>query len=308
MNDRELETRMRDAFDALEPPASARQSVLDAYDRLAAETGSVGADTAQVIPIASAAKAKRRRPSRKVRFNRFIAGLAACLVLGVACFGFFRIANVPGDPTTSGDTVAPASFDTVISAYVDIDINPSIELQLNNADQVVSVEGINDDGQAVVADLSLTGLSYGEALEKLTQSPSLAPYLRDDAYVQVSVASDNAEQEQMLVDISEERLAALPCRGSCDAVSLQVREEAHAHGMGCGRYIAAVELSTLDPNVTVDDCHGMSMREIRNRIDACHDRASSSSYGGGASQGGSASGYGDGYGQHHGESHGRHHS
>ena len=78
--------------------------------------------------------------------------------------------------------------------------------------------------------------------------------------------------------------------------------------MGCGRYIAAVELSTLDPNVTVDDCHGMSMREIRNRIDACHDRASSSSYGGGASQGGSASGYGDGYGQHHGESHGRHHS
>lgn len=261
MNDRELETRMRDAFDALEPPASARQSVLDAYDRLVAETDSVGADTAQAIPIASATKAKRRRPSRKVRFNRFIAGLAACLVLGVACFGFFRIANVPGDPATSGDTVAPAPFDTVISAYVDIDINPSIELQLNSADQVVSVEGINDDGQAVVADLSLTGLSYGEALEKLTQSPSLAPYLRDDAYVQVSVASDNAEQE---------RLAALPCRGSCDAVSLQVREEAHAHGMGCGRYVAALELTELDPDLTIDDCAGLSMRELRDQIASHH--------------------------------------
>lgn len=96
---------------------------------------------------------------------------------------------------------------------MDIDINPSIELQLNSADQVVSVEGINDGGQAVVADLSLTGLSYGEALEKLTQSPSLAPYLRDDAYVQVSVASDNAEQEQMLVDISEERLGGFAVPG-----------------------------------------------------------------------------------------------
>lgn len=275
MNDRELETRMRDAFDALEPPASARQSVLDAYDRLVAETNNVGADTAQVIPIASAAKAKRRRPSRKTRFNRIIAGLAACLVFGVACFGFFRVAHVPGDSATSGDAVAPAPFDTVISAYVDIDINPSIELQLNSADQVVGVEGINDDGQAVVADLSLTGLSYGEALEKLTQSPSLAPYMRDDAYVQVSVASDNAEQEQMLVGISEERLAALPCRGSCDAVSLQVREEAHAHGMGCGRYIAALELTELDPDLTIDDCAGLSMRELRDQIASHHGDAAS---------------------------------
>ena len=275
MNDRELETRMRDAFDALEPPASARQSVLDAYDRLVTETNNMGADTAQVIPIVSAAEAKRRRPSRKVRFNRIIAGLAACLVFGVACFGFFRVANMPSDSATSGDTVAPAPFDTVISAYVDIDINPSIELQLNSADQVVSVEGINDDGQAVVADLSLAGLSYGEALEKLTQSPALAPYLCDDAYVQVSVASDNAEQEQTLVGISEERLAALPCRGSCDAVSLQVREEAHAHGMGCGRYIAALELTELDPDMTIDDCAGLSMRELRDQIASHHGDAAS---------------------------------
>lgn len=270
MNDRELETRMRDAFDALEPPANARQSVLDAYDRLVTEAADVDTDTAQVIPIANAVKAKHRRPSRKARFNRIIAGLAACLVLGVACFGFFRIAHVPGDPATSDDAIAPAPFDTVISAYVDIDINPSIELQLNSADQVVSVEGINDDAQAVVADLSLTGLSYGEALERLTQSPTLAPYLRDDAYVQVSVASDNAEQEQILVGISEERLAALPCRGSCDVVSLQVREEAHAHGMGCGRYIAALELTELDPDLTIDDCAGLSMRELRDQITSHH--------------------------------------
>lgn len=270
MNDRELETRMRDAFDALEPPASARQSVLDAYDRLVAEAGDAGTDTAQVIPIASAAKAKRRRPSRKVRFNRVIAGLAACLVLGVACFGFLRVANVPGDSATPGDAGMTVPFDAVVSAYVDIDINPSIELQLNSADQVVSVEGMNDDGQAVVAGLTLTGLSYGEALEKLTQSSTFAPYLSDDAYMQVSVASDNAEQEQVLVGISEERLASLPCRGSCDAVSLQVREEAHAHGMGCGRYIAALELVELDPDMTIEDCADLSMRELRDQIASHH--------------------------------------
>lgn len=307
MNDRELETRMRDAFDALEPPASARQSVLDAYDCLVAETDNAAANTVQVIPIAGATREKRRRPSRKARFNRIAAGLAACLVLGVACFGFFRVANVPGDSAISGDANAPVPFDTVISAYVDIDINPSIELQLNSADQVVSVEGINDDGQAVVADLSLAGLSYGEALEKLTQSPALAPYLRDDAYVQVSVASDNAEQEQVLMGISEGQLAALPCRGSCDAVSLELREEAHAHGMGCGRYSAALELSALDPDITVDDCHDLSMRELRERIASHHSGGHQGSSGGNGY--GSGSGNGNDYGYaapHHGGG-GRHH-
>ena len=160
--------------------------------------------------------------------------------------------------------------DTAVTAFVDIDINPSIELQLNDSNQVVAVEGVNEDGRSVLAGLALEGLSYEEALSALTSSEALAPYLNDDAFVQVSVASDNPGQERALMDASEQRLASLPCRGSCDAVSLELREEAHAHGMGCGRYAAALELSELDPDVTIEDCHDMSMRELRDRIAACH--------------------------------------
>ena len=109
-----------------------------------------------------------------------------------------------------------------------------------------------------------------EALSAFTSSEALAPYLNDDAFVQVSVASDNPGQERALMDASEQRLASLPCRGSCAAVSLELREEAHAHGMGCGRYAAALEHSELDPDVTIEDCHDMSMRELRDRIAACH--------------------------------------
>lgn len=306
MNDRELETRMRDAFNALEPPDAVKQRTLETYDVLAAGQ----AESKPGISLVASKPAARSRAARKARRSRFITALAACLVLGVAVFGIFRVGGAPDASveTTPGDQSAVAPLDMVATAFVDIDINPSIELQLNASDQVVVANAMNDDGRAVIASLDLEGLPYEEAFAKLTKSEALAPYLSGDAYVQVSVSSDNQQQEQALMSMSEQQLAALPCRGSCDAVSLELHEEAHAHGMGCGRYIAAVELSTLDPNVTVDDCRGMSMREIRNRIDACHDRASSSSYGGGASQGGSASGYGDGYGQHHGESHGRHHS
>lgn len=46
-------------------------------------------------------------------------------------------------------------------------------------------------------------------------------------------------------------------------------KEAHLHEMSFGKYRAYLELSEYDPNVTVEDCHGMTMGEIQNRIDRC---------------------------------------
>lgn len=290
MNDEELEERLRDAFDAVELPDHVRRSTLEACARLANDE-SDDANTASGAEVIEMEQAASRHRPRKRRYWRGIGAAAACLVLGVACFGAFRIFDSPSDP----DSV-PA-FDTVATAFVDIDVNPSIELQMNASDEVVGAEGLNEDGQAVLAGLSLTGLPYSEAFDKIARSEAFAGYLGNDSYVQVSVASDDQRQEQALMSVSEQQLAALPCRGSCDAVSLELHEEAHAHGMGCGRYSAALELSELDPNVTVDDCKDMSMREIRDQIASHHGELSSTP---------SQRGQGNGY--HNGPGHGRHHA
>ena len=235
MNDRELDIRVREAFDTLEVPDALRQRTLEAYDELAAAQAAEKPE----LHVVSSSEAAPSRASRKVRRARLMSALAACLVLGLAVIGIFRIGTAP---VGSGDSAVPVAVlpDTAVTAFVDIDINPSIELQLNDSNQVVAVEGVNEDGRSVLAGLALEGLSYEEALSALTSSEALAPYLNDDAFVQVSVASDNPGQERALMDASEQRLASLPCRGSCDAVSLELREEAHAHGMGCGRYAAAL--------------------------------------------------------------------
>lgn len=41
------------------------------------------------------------------------------------------------------------------------------------------------------------------------------------------------------------------------------------HEMSFGKYRAYLELSEYDQNVTVEDCHGMTMGEIQNRINRC---------------------------------------
>lgn len=269
MNDRELDIRVREAFDTLEVPDVLRQRTLEAYDELAAAQAAEKPE----LHVVSSSGGGPSCSTRKVRRARFMSALAACLVLGLAVIGIFRVGIAPVGP---GDSAAPGAVlpDTAVTAFVDIDINPSIELQLNDSNQVVAVEGVNEDGRSVLAGLALEGLSYEEALSTLMSSEALAPYLNDDAFVQVSVASDNSGQERALMNASEQRLASLPCRGSCDAVSLELREEAHAHGMGCGKYAAALELSGLDPDVTIEDCHDMSMRELRDRIAACHSEES----------------------------------
>ena len=50
---------------------------------------------------------------------------------------------------------------------------------------------------------------------------------------------------------------------------LTCREEAHQYRMSFGKYRACLELSKYDESVTVEECHGMSMGEIEDRIETC---------------------------------------
>lgn len=276
-----------------------------------------------------AIRAVPRSAMRFRRVTRFVGGaIAACVVLAAVGFGAFRLGagqaaidapgvEVPGaaasasasasaaegadggqpadSASRAGDGQVAALDDTAPTAFVDIDINPSIQLQLNSADEVVAAEGINEDGARLLLDASLDGLPYERALRTLIASDAIAPYLDGDAFVSVSVSSSNEAQQQALTMTSETCLADGPYQVDCRGVSRQLYDEAHGHGMGCGRYAAAVELTQLDPTVSVEDCASMTMRELRDRIAAC--KAASE---GGAGNGAGAGGGHGGHGAHHG--------
>ena len=55
-------------------------------------------------------------------------------------------------------------------------------------------------------------------------------------------------------------------------------------GLPLGKYHAYEELHALDPSITPEEAAGMTMRELRDRIDACQDGDEEESYGGGDGQ------------------------
>lgn len=264
MND--LDTRVRQAFDSVTVPDDVKRSALT-YIACVAEAAEQQAAPAApaatpAVPAPSSApeRAPRKRPrARFVSLRRAVAAVAACLVLAVVGFGGFAYAQ----PTT----------------YVGIDVNPSIELGVNRFGIVVQAEAFNDDGRALLDAVSLTGRGYADALKLLTESDAFSPYAQADSYVEISVTSGDDRQAENIRQQSDACLSSLPCRGSCHAVDEDTREAASSAGMGAGRYRAALELMELDPSVTLEECQGLSMHELRDRIAELSPEGSSDEHG-----------------------------
>lgn len=172
-------------------------------------------------------------------------------------------------------------------AVISVDVNPSIELEINRFDRVISANGLNADAQQVLQTVQLHNKSYEEALSVLLESEAMSGYLTEDAWLEISVACDNASksqamQEQILECANREKLQI-----QCSAADTDEITAAHAAGLSVGKYRAYLELHALQPSVRPEEVQGLSMRQIRNWIDTLTGTDAShkqNAYGGGKHQ------------------------
>ena len=218
---------------------------------------------------------KKRRVHPAVRA---LPALAACLLLTL-CLGGGYLYFVP-------------------TAYISVDINPSLELRVNRFDRVVDVEAYNEDGQALAEALDLKYLDVREALEQLVSDSEMEGYLQDGA-LSLTVAGENENQCAEIYQVMEE-CASGQRNIRCHASSAGSVEEAHSHGMSVGKYQAYLILRELDQNITVEEVQGMTMWEIDQFIQAHIQEESGSPATRPEDPGGEFGGYHHEYGHHHG--------
>ncbi len=275
MND--LENRVRVSFDALTVPPGLNARTLEAIERERAREAAASqrvqdveiacaqapapqaspAERVECGPMGGEADGRRagaapRKRGRMVAWKRTAWALAACLALAAVGFGGYRWYAEP-------------------TAFVSLDVNPSIELEVNRFDTVVAARGVNEDGRALLESVPLVGEGYDAAMDRLTASEAFASFVSTDSYIEINIACDDEAQAQKLEAASNTCLSTLPCKGSCHAADDDEWHAAHEAGMGVGRYRAALELMACDPDVTLEECSHLSMRELRDRLDACAD-------------------------------------
>lgn len=154
-NDKNIENMLRNAVSHAAPDA--RDAILSACDH----------EKGKVIYM----EKKRSSPLRG------FAAVAAVLVLIIA--GVFAVKNI-GAPS---DTLA---------AVVSLDVNPSIELNVDKDEKIISAKGLNDDGRRVLGDMELEGSSLEVAVNAVIGSMLKNGYLDDMANsILVSVSGVN---------------------------------------------------------------------------------------------------------------------
>ena len=223
----------------------------------------------------------RRRPAAAAR--RGLAA-AACLVLALAGWGGYWLYFTP-------------------TAAISIDVNPSLELGINRFDRVVSVEGYNADGQALAAQLSVTHLNYEQAVEQILDTQEIAALLAQDEVLTITVTGSDEGQCGRILSCVEAETAQSP-NIHCQSARQEEVEAAHDLGLSYGKYRAYLEVLALDPTVTPEEIQGMTMREIREMIQALSSGQQPSQSGGqdqNQGQGGGSGGHGQGRG--HGSGH-----
>lgn len=198
-----------------------------------------------------------RRQKHKSHVRAWAAACAA-IVLVAAGFLFYGLYTTP-------------------VSYISVDVNPSIELELNVFDRVIAFEGYNEDGAAIAETLDLYNLSYTQAVETILSNDAMEDCLaKDGAKLVFTVSSDSGKEEELTAGI-ESCQGYAENHGTCHSAQSETVHEAHEAGLSTGRYQLYQQLLQAGVSITPEECSHMSMKELMQLLQDASGNTSSDS-------------------------------
>ena len=267
MTDQELEQKLRTALEHAAPDDF--QGVLS---RISPKTRTEQAP----IPFEAAARKKKRRWAPLAA--------AACLALVVAAGG--------GGWYLQNNTVA---------SVVSLDVNPSVTLNVNSKEKVLSAIPVNEDGGDILAGMDLTGVQLDVAMNAIVGALLTQGYVDELANsILITVEDDDAGRgarlQQELTDQADAILANTSVNGAILSQTIQnnqqLQELSDTYGITTGK---AALIQTIVDNGnslhTFEELVGLSINDLNLLYTSLITAPAEPSTGDGTS-GGSASGNG----------------
>lgn len=85
---------------------------------------------------------------------------------------------------------------TIPVQYINIDINPSVELAVNRYDRIIRMTPLNDDGERLLASVHLQMQKVDKGVHTVIETAKDLGYLADEKDVLISVSSSDSELSQ----------------------------------------------------------------------------------------------------------------
>jgi hypothetical protein len=174
-----------------------------------------------------------------------------------------------------------------VTAYVDIDVNPGVELILNRYNRVIDVSAYNDDGADLLAKVSLKNKEVKDAFRLLTREMGDRGYIRNAELFSLTLQTEGEDQAELL-DALNAILAALLTDAQQEmeldvfAVDAATKTASHDLHLSPAKYLAIRQLQSVDPSATFENCRDHTIGEIKEQthihMNGRHDESDSSAH------------------------------
>lgn len=164
---------------------------------------------------------------------------------------------------------------TALAAYVAVDINPSLELQVSGAGKVLAANAVNDDAAQLLQSMNLQGLPLDQAVRQITEKAIAAGYLTQtgDNMVLITVTPSKADGTvnaslSQRVEASQQVVKAvlkehqLPNAVETLSAPAQVRDTARSQGLSTGKLLVASEAAEDGVKITSDELKNQPLGKI----------------------------------------------
>ena len=238
MNDREIGEKIRNAVN---------HTVPDSWEAISSRISSEGT----VIDMTDMTKQPK---SHKTLIRTLALGTAAALILGTGIFTASRI-------LTSGQ----------VEAVVSLDVNPSIEMQVNAREKVVSAQPLNTDAEAILDGMDLKGTDIRVAVNAVIGSMLQNGYIDElSNAILVSVENkDTQKGEEMTRQLTDEINEILNASAIHGAVISQLmnsdddlKQLAQSENISAGKAAMIQSVMAQRPALTFSELAGLSINEL----------------------------------------------
>lgn len=155
------------------------------------------------------------------------------------------------------------------AALVSIDVNPSIELEVDADERIISARALNDDGKKVLSGMKLEGTDLNTGVNAIVGSMLKNGYIDElRNSVLVSVSGDGSIDTAALeAKLMQEVSSALDGAGAVVAQNLDdidddTRRLAERYGISVGKAAFIEKIIELNPTLKVEELAPLSINEL----------------------------------------------
>lgn len=188
----------------------------------------------------------------------------ACILLVIICYtAFSTIPNLFSKPE--------------VFAYVDVDINPSLEIQIDRAGKVLKLVPLNKDAEELISDLKTDDMEVSEAVDIILDKVKKEKLLGETSnyYVLISSTLNNRKngddkeyqnEKQKLDTIMNTLKDEIQEKDEANVIFIQStineRKDAQNEGISTGRYALYNKYKDLDDDFSIEDAKTANVNEL----------------------------------------------